>query len=177
MHASDPQQQSFDCSDAKVLTALYGQLRPYALKKCQYMLGDIGTAQDVVQDVFMRLWRAPITFPSIAAAYKWVYKSCHNAAIDRMRSAKRHHAFIDQEWLLSPAHAVTPQDRVINRQMAEKVLHLFSEREAAVLMYTAVDRLSHREIAELMDVSVKTIQRTVVAIEETLATLRRGSHD
>lgn len=176
MLVPDPQ-LTFDCSDGKVLTALYEQLRPYALKKCQYMLGDVGTAQDIVQDVFMRLWRAPITFPSIAAAYKWVYKSCHNAAIDRMRSTKRHDAFAELEWSLPSSHAVTPQERMINRERAETVLHLFSEREAAVLMYTAIDGLSHREIAELMDVSIKTIQRTVGAIEETLATLRRGSHE
>lgn len=169
--------QTYDCRDRRVLSKLYAELRPYALKKCHYVLADLALAQDVVQDVFIRLCNDPVIFHSLAAAYRWVYTCCHNASIDKLRSLKRQESFVSKEITLSIYEDVGTHDRLANQQVVRQILHHFSEREAEVLIYIAVDGLSHREIAELLGVSAKTIQRTVGAIEQKLTEIRRKPYE
>ncbi len=164
--------QPLDCRNPEVLTELYEELRPYALKKCQYLLADINSAQDIVQDVFEKLWCSPVIFPDIASAYQWIYKSCHHASIDRLRTSKRRGELLAINKSLLFPEPKTPQDRLANRETLVKVLGHLSDREAIVLAYVVIDGLAHHEIAVLMDVSVKTIQRTMVAMEQKLAGLR-----
>lgn len=164
--------QPLNCRDPEILTKLYEELRPYALKKCQYLLVDIGSSQDIVQDVFEKLWCAPITFANIAAAYQWIYKSCHNAAIDRLRTTKRRGEILEATKTFLFPEPKTPQDRLANRETLVKVLEHLSDREAIVLSYIVIDCLAYHEIATLMEVSVKTIQRLMVAVEQKLSGLR-----
>lgn len=161
-----------DCSNAETLSALYDQLRPIAMSKTQYIVNDHSVAQDIVHDVFVKLWDSQATFAHIKIAYQWVYISCHNASIDYLRSQKRRLQIAGTALPLLIANPTTPDERMSNRQFLLRVMDRLEEREASVLAYLVIDGFTQKQIAEILNVSDKTIQRVVSSIEAKLKSIR-----
>jgi RNA polymerase sigma-70 factor, ECF subfamily len=168
---------TIDCSDPQALGSLYEQLRPYAVAKAQYMVNDLASAKDIFQDVFTKLCSKPIVFQSIKMAYQWVYVSCHRAAIDHLRATKRHLALGDAAREIFFTAPTNPEVRFANQRTFAAILHNFDERESAILGYLVVDGLTQKEIAGLMDVSERTIQRAVSEMNVKLDQLRRHHYE
>lgn len=74
--------------DEGALAAIYDRHAPRALAVARRVLPDADDAQDVVQEVFVALWREPSRYDAgrggLAA---WLARWTHNRAIDRRRSA------------------------------------------------------------------------------------------
>ena len=63
-------------------TAHGGELYRFALRS----LGDPGAAQDVVQETFLRAWRASRRFdPELASLRVWLFASARNVVVDHAR--------------------------------------------------------------------------------------------
>src|SRR6185437_2721779 len=77
-----------DSGDAAALSALYAKTGRAALAKTTALIGNRQAAEDIVQEVFSRLWTARLRFPSERAGFLWIYKSCHRAGIDYLRSGR-----------------------------------------------------------------------------------------
>ena len=77
-----------DSGDAKDLGELYLKAGRAAIAKTAALIGNRQAAEDIVQDVFSRLWSARLRFPSQRAGFFWIYKSCHRAGIDYLRSGR-----------------------------------------------------------------------------------------
>ena len=53
------------------------------------MLRDPGWAEEVVQDVFLRLWRNPRLYdPARGELRRWLLTVAHNAAVDGLRGRR-----------------------------------------------------------------------------------------
>ena len=62
--------------------------------------GDRGIAAEVVQDTFLTLWdRAELFDPSRGAMPTWLLAIARHRAIDRLRTAARHHRAAAGPWL------------------------------------------------------------------------------
>ncbi len=167
---------TIDCSNSDEVSKLYVRLRPFALSKTQYLTGDLAVAQDIVQDVFESLMGNPIVFNSDSQAYQWVYKSCHNRGIDFLRNRKRRLSILDVSKSVMFPEPKTPQDRLANQQVLAKLINKFNSRQAEILGFVAIDGLSQVEIAKLLDISTKTVQRELAQIQEILDQ-HRGYHE
>jgi RNA polymerase sigma-70 factor, ECF subfamily len=75
--------------DEQAMTQLYDRYSSIVYSVALRVLGDTGTAEDVVQDVFMQLWRNPAAFDSSRGSLPaWLAVIARNRAIDAIR--KRH---------------------------------------------------------------------------------------
>lgn len=159
-----------DCRIPDKLRRLYEQTGRAALLKATRLVGRRAVAEEIVQGAFLKLWDAGIVFPNERAAYAWIYRACHNAAIDYLRShttrfessfdapALAAMAAIDDPWL------VTADER---QHLRERLMGL-DEREAQVLVYRTVDGMTQSEIAEVMGLSRKTVIRICAALDAKL---------
>src|SRR5258707_6982027 len=106
--------------DAKISLA-YQQNRPYLIDLAFRMLGDIGAAQDTVQDAFSRLLRSEID--EIEDLRGWLIVVTSRLCLDQIRSARvrreRAHDAAEIEFvpaaqpeLADPADRVTFDDSV-----------------------------------------------------------------
>ena len=72
--------------DQAAFAALYDRHSLHAYHLARKLLGEREAAEDVVQEVFLRVWRRAATFdPARGAAVAWLLSSVHHAAISRTR--------------------------------------------------------------------------------------------
>ncbi len=65
-------------------------LRPRLIAFCYQMLGSPFDAEDAVQDVMERAWRARESYDeSVASLSTWCYRIAHNVCVDRLRVTPR----------------------------------------------------------------------------------------
>lgn len=141
----------------------YGNIYRFALKK----LGSHADAQDAAQEVFGRLIRRnSIAGLSSPTGYIW------RIARNLIREIRRTRA-IRSRWM-SPSkenvdeHASKdpgPDDVVENRQMHEKILHTLNNlppRRREVFILHRFKGLSHKEIADQLNISPKTVENHMV---------------
>ncbi|MBM7786555.1 sigma-70 family RNA polymerase sigma factor [Tenggerimyces flavus] len=79
--------------DDAAFSALYDALAPRVYGLARVIVGDIGHAEDVAQEVFVQLWRtAPRFDPAKGAAATWTMTIAHRRAVDRLRAERNRRA-------------------------------------------------------------------------------------
>ena len=145
----------------------YVQLRPLALRVAQSVLGDEPAAEDVVQEVFLQLWRRPAAYdPRRGTLRTFVLMLTRSRAIDFLRSTVSRRAAVERAGgeLRLGAHAgESCEEPVIRRDGARRVLAAVAtlppeQRDAVV--FTGLG-LSAGEIARRTGVPLGTAKSRV----------------
>ena len=75
--------------DAAALEEIAARHARAAYGLALHMLGDAGWAEELVQDVLLRLWRQPQRYdPARGSVQTWLLRITHNAAVDALRSRR-----------------------------------------------------------------------------------------
>src|SRR3982751_1948529 len=83
--------------DALAIEALVARKLPRMTALAYRLLGDRGEAEDVVQEVFVRVWRGAATWQPGAARFDtWMHRVALNLCTDRLR--KRRETALPQDW-------------------------------------------------------------------------------
>jgi RNA polymerase sigma-70 factor (ECF subfamily) len=133
------------------------------------MLGDAMEAEDVAQDVFLRVWReAPRWRPGQARFETWMHRVALNLCYDRLR---RRREIPDPEAGLTTVDPTpSAQAQLLARERAGRVRDAMAklpERQRAAIALCHFQELTNIEAARVMDVSVE-------ALESLLARARRA---
>ncbi|MGO4332707.1 RNA polymerase sigma factor [Cupriavidus sp. 2TAF22] len=154
--------------DAAAVRELVARKLPRVLALATRMLGDRAEAEDVAQEVFVRLWKQAGRWqPGRARFDTWLYKVALNLCYDRLRG-ERGQAIEDVPEQATPQAG--PEEAMEAAMQGSRVAAALArlparQREALVLHY--YQELSNEEAAALMGVSTE-------ALESLLARARRG---
>ena len=146
--------------DRGAFQELYEQLGPSVHGYLTRMLGESQAAQEVLQEVFLTVWRRCGGFdPRRAGAKTWVFAIARNSAIDRLRRLKVRRADpLDPRWV---PDVVGPVEIIQGAQDAERVQAALKELPDAqqdVLRRCFFDFQSYPEIASDLDVALGTVK-------------------
>ena len=73
--------------DKKAISLLYENYSGALLGVIKKVISDDDTAQDVLQESFIKVWKKCKSYdPSKAKLFTWLYRICYNSAIDKVRS-------------------------------------------------------------------------------------------
>jgi RNA polymerase sigma-70 factor (ECF subfamily) len=150
----------------------YRRVYPMILSKCRRMLADGAEAQDLAQEVFVRLWRARAEVIEPAAVSGWLYRTCTRLAIDRARGRSRQERTFASFTVHSAAEGADPEALSASRRMLGQVVATTPERELEVVVLSRVDGLTHPEIAEVLAIGERTVRRLLTRFEQRLADLQ-----
>ena len=147
------------CEEA-VFQSLFRQyaqnIRNYILSKC----GNLASSEDVVQDVFLKLWQkcADIRF---ATAKAWLYRAAENSLTDQFRHQKV--VLIHrQKQNPNPITGQSPQYQLEEKEFERKlemVINQMPEKSRVVFLMNRIEKLTYREIAERLGLSQKAIEK------------------
>lgn len=130
-----------------------------------YTLGDVGAAEEVTQDVLLRLWR----HPEMLAAERlegWLLRVTRNACLDEIRRRRVRLRLVtdvadDEIARQRPATNPDPERRAAAAQLGQRLaieLSELPENQRSVVVLRDVQGLSYREIAEVMNMSLANVR-------------------
>ena len=86
--------EALEVRDERALETLYDRHGDYVYSVCLRMVGDVQLAEDLSQEVFLRLWRRPDLFDVSRGRFlTWLLSVARNRAIDERRSRGRRFRF------------------------------------------------------------------------------------
>ena len=148
--------------NADVFEDTYRRYFPVIVSKCRRMLGGTSEAQDVAQDAFARLWRGRDQLQDELAVSAWLYRTCTRLAIDTLRQRRRHPGLADSAASLAEqlvADAASPEHNSGSRELLARLFGAISEEDLEVGILSRVDGLTHEEVAEVLEISERTVRR------------------
>ena len=144
------------------LGVLYDRHRQLVYRTVLAITGDSEVASDLLQDVYLRLYRFIDRVDTSRPLEPWLYRMSTNLAYTWMKRNKKWlHPLEDMaEWLgssgkNSPHDLVERQDELDQIQQALSTLSL-SQRVVVVLYY--MNDLSLQEISEILEIPVGTVK-------------------
>ena len=151
-------------SDDQV-TQAWRQHRPYLVNLAYQMLGDVGEAEDVAQEAFLRLSRTDVA--TIDDVRAWLTVVAGRLCLDQVRSARSRHerpedigtdvAAVNQSGRVDPADRVTLDDEV--RTALWEVLRRLSPGERVSFVLHDVFGVPFDAIAETVGRPVGTCRQ------------------
>jgi len=129
-------------------------------------LGDAGAAQDVVQEVFLRAWRAADRFdPELASLRVWLFAIARNAMIDHARAAgvrPWQGNLVDQPTIEAASGAVPdPTEALLRSWVVEEALQRVSEDHRNAIVQTHLKERPYAEVAAELEIPVGTLRSRV----------------
>ena len=146
-------------------------------------LGDRTEAEDLTQEVFLRVWKSAETYKPDAKFTTWMYRIAINLCINRQKAlrirkwfsvSQPHEQKQNSEDTFSPvesAQTTTAENHLINSEQTRRLLNALndlptSQRLAIVLKI--YDGLSYHEISQLMNRSVSAVDSLLIRAKKNL---------
>ncbi|MDL5156667.1 sigma-70 family RNA polymerase sigma factor [Actinomycetospora termitidis] len=173
----------------RALDAFYDRFSRRAYGLARRICVDETLAEEVVQEVFLQVWRQPDRFdPSRGSVATWLMTMVHHRSVDAVRreSTRRKYtvppAEDGEEWSAqdragtAPGADETALDRVVAGHVREALGELPAEqREALTLAYFG--GFTQREVASIAGVPLGTVKSRMFTAVRTLRGLLDGRVD
>lgn len=149
-----------------MMMAIVGEYQSGLLRYATRLVRDETAAQDVVQEVFIKLFQAWDGQQKASPRLRgWLYRVAHNQAVDHIRKQSRYRNMLDQhadepsaEKSHSPSESITSTER-LQHVMAH--IDRLTGVERQVLLLRLEEGLSYKEIAEVTDRSTGNVGKVL----------------
>lgn len=144
------------------------------LRYLERMLRESATAEELVQEAFLRVYRARDRYQPDAKFSTWLYRIATNLALNELRRPSRRdpHESLEADTARPVVSQATPtDDRVHARWLGtqvESALQALPERQRVALWLSAVEGHSYADVAEALDVTEKAVKSLVHRARATL---------
>jgi RNA polymerase sigma-70 factor, ECF subfamily len=149
--------------DAEAFATLYDRHSRPAYSLAYRMMGEKQAAEDLLQDAFLKAWRASGSYRAERGSVRtWLLSIVHNRGIDQLRSLasrRRTQEKIEAEAPTShPSEAFAQSWRNSQREQVREALKTLPEEQLKILELAYFSGYTHVEIAELLDVPLGTVK-------------------
>ena len=154
--------------DAASLKVLYRNFEGPLFSLGYRWYGDRDLAEELVQDVTLRVWRKADTYdPTKGRASAWIFGIARHAATDLARARKRRPTPVEE---VPSIETPWEQDSAWYAWEVAKALKCLPEDQQKAVTLAFVHQYTHSEIAETLDVPLGTVKSRIRAALSRLQT-------
>jgi RNA polymerase sigma-70 factor (ECF subfamily) len=145
--------------DREAFAAFYDAYSPLAFGLIRRVVGDPDEAADVLQEVFLELWRAaPAYDPRRGTPEAWVTVRARSRGIDRVRSVRRREEMLATPLTESAAAPTSPVTEAEDRETVHGALGTLPANQREVLELAYFRGLSQSEISQRLGQPLGTVK-------------------
>lgn len=149
--------------DESAMAALYERYSSLVYAVALRVLGDTGAAEDILQEIFLQLWRKPAAFDSVRGSMgAWLSVIARNRSIDALRKRKPE-TDIEDVVLSVEADFADNADRGRALVKIREVMRTMAGPQRSALEMAFFEGLTHTEIAERTGEPLGTIKTRIRA--------------
>lgn len=135
-------------------------------KLCLFYLRNEPEAEEILQEIFIKVLKKQSSFKGEAGIYTWIYRLAVNTLLNHIRR-KKIVEFLSLEGEREsdspgPAHlAESEQEQQYQLEVLERCIKNLSNREKTAFYFYHYDGLKQKEIAEVMNTSVSAVESLI----------------
>jgi RNA polymerase sigma-70 factor, ECF subfamily len=123
-------------------------------------LRDRDAAEDVTQEVFIKVWRALPGFDGRASVSTWIYAIARNASLSALRARRPQSSLSDPE-VMEAVESINPApsaDTLADRAAILRLIDQLPTKQRQVIMLFYMEEQSHEEVATMLGMPVGTVK-------------------
>ncbi len=153
------------------LAELYAVFKNRVYNTALSFLQDTAEAEEVTQDVFVKIYQSAARFEGKSAVSTWIYRITVNQSLSRLSYRNRQKRF---GWIVRIAQEDRPLQPNIdiphfdhpgvlleqkeNARMLFKAIESLPEQQKTAFILSFIEELPRQEVATVMDVSLKAVE-------------------
>lgn len=137
---------------------LYIRYAPKIRRFAFSLLQDSTEAEDITQDVFLKLWEKRNELDSIGSVDSYLFRMTRNAVLNVIKHRKSVEKFESSGTAPVPSN---PENDHVNKNIVDSLSETFKslpENQKRIFMMNRLDDKTYEEIAEEMKISPRTVQ-------------------
>lgn len=132
--------------------------------------GDASEAEDVVQEVFIKVWTLRQTWTDYQNLQGWVMSLIKNKAIDKTRSKHRRTTSLDGVFNM-PKQENSPEQTAILSDELQRIrafMQRLPEKQSLIMELRDFEELTYREIAERLEIPMNHVKVNLSRARKTI---------
>ncbi|MBS1492480.1 MAG: RNA polymerase sigma factor [Bacteroidetes bacterium] len=126
-----------------------GRIYSLALRMC----GSNDIADDLTQDVFIKVWESISSFKGDSAFYSWLHRICINCFLMKLRTDKNYEKKIGESFNNSLMIAYTNDDFSLDM---EKAIQKLPSQAKLIFILFEIEGYKHKEISQMLNIEEGT---------------------
>ena len=157
--------------DEKAFALIFHHYRHKIYSYAWHISGSSAQADELVQDVFLKVWLYRDKIPHILRFDSWLFTIARNQIFDMLKSMAKEASLRHQMAGLLDPNANPVEDRMLTRENEEQLqraLDRLSPRQKLIFTLSRNEGLKHEEIASQLHISRHTVKTHLVQALKTL---------
>jgi len=141
-------------------------------------LGRRDQVEDLLQETFLRVFRALPEFEGRAKLSTWICTIAQRVAVDELRRQQRSPRFVRDDNVpeaIDPSNVDGDADREANDEVVRRALAALPEKYRLPISYAAIDGLDYDTIATMLGMPVGTVKTNIHRGKQLLRERLEGS--
>lgn len=148
--------------DEALFKSIYMEFYPSLIGFAKGYLIEITLAEDIVEDVMLKLWSNRQTISAIKNLRFYLFVATKNACINYLIKIKKINSISIDDLEIEICGAITnAEENIISQEniaIINNEINKLPKKCQAIFLLVKEEKLKYREVAELLNLSVKTIE-------------------
>lgn len=124
------------------------------------MVNDAMEAEDIVQEVFIKLWKNKKDLDHISNLEAWAMRMTKNLTIDKLRMKGRNQESIDNNFTALDKNA-SPYELAVRNDTFSHIkgmMNQLPDKQKSIMHLRDIEGMSYQEIAEILDLPLNQVK-------------------
>ncbi len=162
--------QRLRAGDYEAVEEIYKRYSRVAFSLALRLLNDAGAAEDIVQEVILKVWRNPDSYDSNRGRFPtWLMSVVHNQCIDQLRKKRLTNVSLDQEETQERLNYLAdnnpaPEEEVwvkMRKDLVRQVLDKLPQEQRRLIELAFFGGYTHQEIASQTGQPLGTVKSRI----------------